>query len=225
MPQVLLKIGDLKVPIQNRSAGGLTGSRVAGALGRIPVESMIAARHQHWKPWGFSLENGIFLTLSVYVDNLFSCSSSMAGAIHILTDAAEYLETVWGHKIKPSSRMVMSCQGSRELPVFDESWQRVSAFPCLGHILQDNGSIRACFSNTTKSMWRAYWGNSRHSALQKAAHNVKFKLLDTSCRPALSYRCSRWPPQPCMARSLDRIQAKMVAAMLRIPRLPGEDGP
>ena len=120
--------------------------------------------------------------------------------------------------------MVMSCQGSRELPVFDESWQRVSAFPCLGHILQDNGSIRACFSNTTKSMWRAYWGNSRHSALQKAAHNVKFKLLDTSCRPALSYRCSRWPPQPCMARSLDRIQAKMVAAMLRIPRLPGEDG-
>ena len=50
----------------------------------------------------------------------------------------------------------------------------------------------------------------------------KFALMNRVCTPALSYRCSRWPPQPTIAQELDRVQRKMVAVLLRTPRRPDE---
>ena len=47
IPEVVLHIGSVQVAVGNRCMGGLTGSPVAGVLGRVPVESMIASRHQH----------------------------------------------------------------------------------------------------------------------------------------------------------------------------------
>ena len=40
---------DFTAEIRNRAIGGLTGSRVAGALGRIPVEDMFLRKQQEWK--------------------------------------------------------------------------------------------------------------------------------------------------------------------------------
>lgn len=42
LPLANLNSGAMAVEIKNRSGGGLTGSRVAGALGRIPVEQTMS---------------------------------------------------------------------------------------------------------------------------------------------------------------------------------------
>ena len=47
LPQVRLCAGSACVPIPYRTIGTLTGSRVAGALGRIPVEATISDRALH----------------------------------------------------------------------------------------------------------------------------------------------------------------------------------
>jgi hypothetical protein len=52
-PKVVLCTGCIQVPIGNRTVGGLTGSRTAGMLGRIPVESIVCDRHPHWQKFGF----------------------------------------------------------------------------------------------------------------------------------------------------------------------------
>ena len=160
--------------------------------------------------------------MSTYVDNLFSCSCSAEGAIKILQDAEGHLRTQWGHSMKPSSRMVMVCRGCPEVLQDDPLWPMVTSFPCLGHVLQDDGGIRECFSNTKRIMWRAFWGNCGERSLRKASVSLKLSLLNRACRSVLRYRCSRWPPQPTFAVELDRLQTKMVAAMMRTPRLPGE---
>ena len=110
IPQVWLHTGDARIPVQNRSIGGLTGSRLAGCFGRIPVEDLIAQRSSAWRTCGFDVDN-VPLMLCTYVDNLFSCSNSVRGATQILDDAEHYLKVRWGHTIKASSRCVMACHG------------------------------------------------------------------------------------------------------------------
>ncbi len=86
-----------------------------------------------------------------------------------------------------------------------------------------NAGIRAWFTSTKRSLWKAFWGNAGHPVPRGATLKVKRRLLERSCKPVLSYRCSRWPPQPTIARELDRVQSKMAASLLRVQRLPGED--
>ena len=84
-PKVFLQSGQSNVFINCRTVGGLTGSRTAGVLGRIPVESIIASRVSVWRRWGFHANKDVFC-LATWVDNLFSASDSLHGAISILED-------------------------------------------------------------------------------------------------------------------------------------------
>ena len=76
--------------------------------------------------------------LSTYVDNLFSWGDCPLHAVAIPEDFASELNTVWGQRIKPSSRSIMVPRGNtQELP--DENrWPCQSEMPCLGFIIQDN---------------------------------------------------------------------------------------
>ena len=102
-PKIVLKCGNVEVLISDRSVGGLTGSRTAGFLGRIPVEAIAADRHPVWRRHGFHAD-GASLCLCTWVDNLFSSSDSLDGAIFILEDFESQLRSVWRMGIKSSSR-------------------------------------------------------------------------------------------------------------------------
>ena len=47
--------------------------------------------------------------------------------------------------------------------------------------------------------------------------------MERVVQPQLAFRCSRWPPQRQIAMEVDKQQQKMVATMLRLPRLEGEE--
>ncbi|CAK0910579.1 unnamed protein product [Prorocentrum cordatum] len=157
LPKVTLCAGAAEAIVTGPCEGCLTGNRVAGLFGRIPVESTMAERRLVWRAKGFQADDHVLCVCS-YVDNLFSASGSLHGAISILDDIEAQLERNWGLHIKPSSRSCMAAAGTGpgELP---SKWPRVHEFTALGHTLQDTGSIRACWQNARAAMWRGFWAN------------------------------------------------------------------
>ena len=189
-------------------------------LGRIPVESAIAERCPHWRHLGFKA-NGHVLCAATWVDNLFSASQSLHGALSILDDFEKQLQAKWELTIKPTSRSCMAAAGNLE-PQPPPKWPQAETFSLLGHTLQHNGSIRACWRDTRRAMWRSFWANPASRDGQNLSRNAKLQLLSKAVLPQLEFRCSRWPPQKTVARELDDMQRKMYATIARIPRHPAE---
>ena len=221
VPHVSLNMSGVEVTIRGRSRGSMTGSRVAGTLARVPVEDTIQERHAHWKRWGYKCDAGT-LTVSTYVDNLYSVSHSLAGATAILDDFERVLASKWCLRIKPSSRLCLVARGSRETPVDPNLWTLCSEFPVLGHILQDSDFTSTCFQNTSRSMWRAFFANSGAATVAKLSVIQKLRLLERSVVPVLHHRDTRWPPNRKTADNIDKLQRKMVASIQRMPRTAGE---
>ena len=209
--------------MRNRSSGTLTGSRVAGMLGRVPVESIIVERHHHWRQWGY-LADTCTLTVSTYVDNLFSASRSLHGAIAILEDFEQELDAKWGLRIKPASRSCTVSRGSTEAPACQSKWPLCAEFRALGHVLQDNGDSRACWTQTKRNMWRAFFGNCSARASEHLGVDRRYMLLQRSVVPLFDYRNTRWPPHNQLGKEIDQVQRKMVAAITRVPSVP-DDSP
>ena len=115
-PEVHISVGPSSSPVGGRASGGLTGSRTAGMLARIPVEATFEARQAEWRPHGFPVaEDGrpidAVYTCAAYVDNIFAVSTSAKDAIRILDDCEEQLSMEWGLTIKEDSREVMAAIG------------------------------------------------------------------------------------------------------------------
>jgi hypothetical protein len=221
-PAVVLKVGSSEVKIGGRTVGGMTGSRTAGFLGRIPVEAIIADRLPHWRSHGFQTSSSP-LCLCTWVDNLFSASDSLAVATYILDDFELQLQHQWHMKIKDSSRCCMVADGNVDVPDNIDRWPLVDTFIVLGHSVQSNGSIRACWSQARSSMWKAFWANPGANAADHLPRCSKLSLMSRAVLPQLSFRCSRWPPQRQIGSELDHLQQQMTASLMRLPRFPGEE--
>jgi len=180
-------------------------------------------RSNAWQRWGYKA-GGNVLSVCSYVDNLFSASSSLHGAISILEDFEQQLEERWGLKIKPSSRSCMPAAGS-QVQSTALKWPQCNSFHVLGHVLQHNGSIRNCWRRTRNLMWKSFWANPGSKLAHRLSPPQRLKLLGKTVAPQLDCRCSRWPPQPTIAGELDAMQRKMVATAMRIPKYPGEEVP
>ena len=115
LPSVVLAVGSITILIPNGCRGSLTGSRVAGAMGRVPVEATICDRHQGWNRHGFRTA-AQRLTVATYVDNIYRVGSSLHGAIAILEDFEAQLQRHWGLKIKEISRSCLVPRGCAEMP-------------------------------------------------------------------------------------------------------------
>ena len=95
MPVIKLVVAGTEVTIQRRTKGRITGTRLAGALGRIPRYDMIQRREPIWRNWGLKLNDDV-LTMSTYVDNIYALAGSVESDIAIVADAELHLREVYG---------------------------------------------------------------------------------------------------------------------------------
>ena len=221
LPLVFLHIGDQCIPIAGRAVGSLTGSRTAGAFGRVPVESTIKENHPERKKWGFDAGSRI-LTVATYVDNIYSAGSSMRNAINILEDFATHLKNVWRLEIKPNSRLCCAPCGSTETPDDPGRWVQRAQFPVLVHVLSDNGATHACWTATRRAMLRAFFGNCASKSCRPLDTSTRFSLLNRAVLPILQHRDTRWPPSAQRQQDVDRLQRQMVGSILRVKPVSGE---
>ena len=117
----------------------------------------------------------------------------------------------------------MTASGSTSTPADPQRWPVVAPFPVLGHLLEPTGSIRSCWASSRRTMWRAFWANPASKAGAHLSVPYKLDLLNRCVKPQFAYKCSRWPPQRQIALELDKLQQKMTATVMRVPRVAGED--
>ena len=192
MPQVTLAVGPLEpFALPARSRGTLTGSKVAGAMSRIPVEHTLVTLHPSWAASGFRVGQHV-LTAGSFVDNLFFLGRTSVAALRMAQEAEQMLATTWGLRIKPESRALLLPRGG--IPPADPgSFPVVYQCPVLGHIVEGSGSTQADWDNTRKAAWRAFFANCAGKRARAAGRSAQIKLLSRAVRPTLEFRFSRWP--------------------------------
>lgn len=126
LPRIKDEVGGGEACLPRRGSGTLTGSRTAGALGRIPVLDVFVARHAHWQQYGFRLADGrgrpsAILCDAAYVDNMYVVGPTPGCAIAILEDFARVAREPWGLRIKDGSRAAVSSCGLEALRVTPRS--------------------------------------------------------------------------------------------------------
>ena len=124
--------------IRNRIVGGLTGSRVAGSLARIPIEEMLVTFADSWIAKGFAKQ----VTVASWIDNLLAFSSSIGGAIGMLEECENHLERPWNLQFKQGSTEFLVVWGSMDDELVSERWRKVDVFNSLGHRIEHTGSIQ-----------------------------------------------------------------------------------
>jgi len=222
-PVVSLGFGEARVSFATRTVGGLTGTRTAGLLGRVPVEDVVQCRHQVWEKSCFKTDED-FLALAVYIDNIFSTGCDADAAVSILVDCETHLQQRWGLSISKDSKSFLCARGCPPPKSETEEWAHThgDTFAALGHTLADDGRIEPCLTATIASMWRSFYGNFGKT-MRSAPLSDKLKLLNRAVLPIASYRMSRWPYQTNAAKRLDRTQTKMIRTLMRHQFEPGDD--
>jgi len=220
LPHIVVHASSVCAPIKGRSRGGLTGSRTAGALGRIPVEDVIQFRAAQWSSWGFQAGPNT-LTVASFVDNIYAVGSTLMGATRILDDFERHLWERWACKIKPSSRSCMVAYGGG-LAVSRHVWLPSRSMQVLGHTISDDGSTSACVEQTFVLMWRAFFANCSCRDAKLLDFDRKMAILKRTTVPILMYRLTRWPCKNSLENLLEQHQRRMVSLLLRVPRLPNE---
>ena len=81
-------------------SGGLPGSRLAGALARVPIEDVVHHFQDTWKSLG--LHDHIFC--ATWIDNLFVVSDFPHRAVLMLEQAEAFLAAKWQLTMKPDSK-------------------------------------------------------------------------------------------------------------------------
>ena len=221
-----MSIGTFEVGL--RTGGSITGSRVAGACGRIPVEESL--RHeaptliQHGWRFGYHI-----FAAAAFVDNLFFASPSLGGSL-LMADAVERrLRTRWRLRIKPTSRVAMPVAGSPEhfdLQATSTEWPQWSfsdSFRVLGMLLDNRGAMLNDFREVHRAVISAMMLNFGSHVCRATCEASKLRLIDRVARTVFDYRNTRWPASPVLARSSDALQRRCISIACGPPRRPGED--
>ena len=203
--------------IQHRAVGGLTGSRVAGALGRICVEETFYNFKEKWLRCGFQNR----AVAGSWVDNVYVLSDSPQKAVQILKEAESHLRSKWSLSFKPSSKSLMPVHSCTQ-NCADPEYRTVCRFDALGHVLTSTGSCQMCFNETINAAWRQFWHNVSPKCRKKFPVQYRLDSLTRFVKPIIVYRCARWPFSKHKARQLDIIQRKMLRIICDIKRLDDE---
>ena len=152
LPPILLNMSGFTSVVINRCSGGLTGSRVAGQLGRIPVQATLRQNLDDFLKLAWFYE-GVALAAATFVDNVYFMSTSVGKATQMADLFEERLLHDWCQHIKPSSKEVLPVFGAPHTEPTSEAWKVLSSMSVLGQIIQNTGSIDEDFRQTEIRMW------------------------------------------------------------------------
>lgn len=210
-----------------RTKGALTGSRVAGSLGQVPVCDAMIERSRTMKLYGFKLDGSKSIACAGWIDNLFSFSNSIEGALRISEHVEHVLMARWGLRFRPGSTGGMVCkmepsQIDRALTDIDQATWPISEVICiLGHWIQSDAGIRHDWNLAKKTTWAVFWGNSGSRRAYVLTPFQRVRSLHRTVTRAVAWRMSAWPSQKTIVQELDNLQCKMLCKIL--PCVPREN--
>ena len=219
-PKVTLRVLDCSMPINFRTVGTITGSRVAGCAGLSIIANVIHERAHRWRPLGFQL-GPVCLTVATWIDNIFAYGPSALSTTAILDDFARALWDKFRLDIKASSREVMCCKN--QLNEASSEWKHVKVLNMLGHFVAFDGGVSADWALTKPRMWAVFYKNSGSYKVQGGDIETKLSLLLRTVFCTVNWKFSRWPFQKTVAVEMDAMQVNMVSMISRVPKNDSED--
>ena len=222
LPPIVLSVRGATSTIRNRCLGGLTGSRVAGQLGRVPVQATIQSILPSLTKLAWSQQD-VTLVVTSYVDNVWFLAPNAYKATRMADLFAVHLQRYWSQTIKPTSKQVMSVFGATDESTIDDSWDVVFSMPVLGHLISANGSIEEDFQFTIRKMWKTFWSNAGLLSARRLPLDHKLKLIQRATLPIADQHMVRWPFTDHRAKQVDRVQRKMLLICNRCAPMPTED--
>ena len=220
LPRLCIKCGDAVVQVHRRACGALTGSRVAGQCGRVPiVTSMVAAtRSSEVSGWHMGADEWTF---SSFVDNVYSQAASMHQAMKNCEVFEECLWQQWRLRVKPSSFLVMPVRGA-EVSALRGTWRQVASFKALGILIDDDGGMRSDMKACEDAMRKSLFRNCVGKAIRALPVATQQRHVDRMLRPLMSLRASRWPVSANTSAVTDRWQKKLLRTATVVERRAGD---
>ena len=223
LPEVILSVGTVKTTIKHRTVGVFTGSRSAGAAGRIPLIDISLRRMHVWEQLAAKYGD-VYTCIASFIDNIYTASFDPINTMLILSDVELQLNNSWRLQLGPASKFVMPAEGCNR-SLLDhpglESWPVVKTFKCLGQLLTHNCSISEDFNDAKKKMWASFWASFGPS-MKRCSRHTKLRFLESSIKSLGRFRWSRWPYQRTYGKLLDHTQSHMLSLLFPTESIPGE---
>lgn len=218
-PTLEISCGPETICIPPRSRGIVMGSRVAVALGRIPVLDTMARVIPELKSKGVQVAVGRYLGIGACVDNIYTMACTGNDAMAMARCVERALASHWDLSITDGSREFLVPRGSAHTSSGPE-FKRVEDLAMLGHTISSSGSTRPDWLRTRTAMWRAFFPNLLLQGSQEG--QPEHTLLRKAVLPVLDFACSRWSLTPALLSDVDRVQRRMTAILAAARKLPGE---
>ena len=207
--------------IPARSRGGITGSRIASLLQRVPVESSLLHCHGDLRLCGLECGPARFCAASS-IDNLYFPARFGSSAARNVELVEKHLNENWNLTIKPDSKKIVVSRGQDDHVVSDD-WTIEDTSNILGRFISTDNSIRPSFDVAKQRMWGSFFANVRVKHWHKLGIRRRLLLIDRAIEPVLKFHAAAWAPQRQVALEVDRMQRRMVSSALALHRDPDED--
>lgn len=144
-PEVRICIGTHTASVGNRTMGALTGSRLAGALGRLAVRDIMRAVAAASAARAFA-PHPHSVSVAPSVDNLIFAGEDASSAEAMYAIAVSHADAEWGLDISRKSIEVVVPRGALIVPAGFPA-KRHTKF--LGHIVAGGGSMALCWGRNS----------------------------------------------------------------------------
>ena len=211
-PTLELAVARRIVRIGARGRGGLTGTRTAGQLGRIPIECSMMQVHLELGHLGVPLYMPTLLaeprepadvtkdwapfaqlTFASFVDNVYFVSGNTGGALRLANRFEQVLTDVWRQVIRPSSREICLPEGVPSGKFDLGKWRISEGFKVLGVTLQHNSETDRTWEDTKATAKRIFWRIGRSVDYRSLAAPLQLRTLDRHILPFLAHRLTGVP--------------------------------
>ena len=217
LQQVIICRGDASAIVPWRCVGGLTGTRVAGALGRYPVLDCFAACETVFAEQCFRYDAGQ-LSAASWVDNLFTVSASTFGSEVMMEAIRAHLWQRWELELKPGSGTTIAAKGQQHCPPVEPFYRRVQSLEAMGHIIERDGGSHSCRAAAEPRLWAAWFRSGGSSEATGVPFRARAAAAGRFCLPGLRFRAVRWPLNAGVLGGIDRLQRSILGTAFRFPR-------
>ena len=208
LPEVIIRCQAAECSITGRATGGLTGSRVAGALARIPIEQTIADVAEIAGNQGF-LAGAHRLTFASYVDNIFVLGKDGASAVLLADQFEKVLAAKWKQSIKSTSREIIVPRGALVGRVNLQRWKQVEIMRVLGMNIQDNAETNLSWTETEQQCMTLYFRRAYSGLTRLLNPAARVKIANIVLKPLLLFKMAAAPLSATRLYQIQKLQRRV----------------
>ena len=189
--QIVFQHGECESHLGPRYSGAMTGTRVAGWLGRVLVADVLI--HANADPLLIPMDvSGLKFSFATWVDNVYAISHSAEAAVQNICIFGRHLQSRWKLKLKPGSLKLISAAGPRSLSAKYKDFVWQEPLVVLGHCVERDGRFRSDYIEAVSCAWVRYYVGAGSKRGRRLPCRLRLRDVGQTVWPALNCRTAWW---------------------------------